>query len=61
MGGASEMATTMIPTILAAGGGVFVRAPVSEIILSKDMESVTGVRVRYVPALVYVLVSALVY
>lgn len=40
------MAKTMIPTIMAAGGAVFVRAPVTEIILNKDMNAVTGVRVR---------------
>ena len=46
IGGPSRIAKTMIPLIEAAGGAVFVRAPVSQILFNEDGTAVRGVRVR---------------
>ncbi|XP_077979098.1 all-trans-retinol 13,14-reductase-like [Glandiceps talaboti] len=45
IGGASEIALQIIPTIEKAGGKVLVRAPVSQILLDKDGKA-SGVRVQ---------------
>lgn len=58
VGGSSEIAKTVIPTILAAGGHVFVRAPVSKIMLSEDRSRVIGVNVRGVDIHAPVVISA---
>jgi len=58
VGGSSEIAKTIIPTILAAGGYVFVRAPVTEIILSEDRARAEGVLVRGVEIRAPIVISA---
>ena len=45
-GGSSAIAAAIIPTIEAAGGRVFVRAPVDRILLDEQRQVVRGVVVR---------------
>jgi hypothetical protein len=58
VGGSSEIARTIIPSILAAGGHVFVRAPVPEIILSANRVRAVGVVVRGVEIKAPIIISA---
>ncbi len=46
IGGSSEIAFNIIPTILKAGGAAFVRAEVSEIVLDEIGKKAVGVRMK---------------
>ena len=46
IGGSSEIAFHIVPTILKAGGAVFVRAEVSEILLDDTGKQATGVKMK---------------
>lgn len=48
LGGTAEIARSMVPIILAAGGKAYVRAPVSSVVLSGDGCQALGVVVRCV-------------
>lgn len=46
VGGSSEIAFNIVPTILKAGGAVFVRAEVAEIVLDAAGQTAVGVRMK---------------